>query len=506
MAASARRSFDTDNITLRTIFARGAQNRPIQSTMALTADGNGGTRWIHPSSLGAYSLNYISTDTTRIQWDLSQNNVFYLNGGQGAGIQSTANRYQAVVYAKAYQAFKDRNSGTGMTVLDSTGSLLCSTLNTSTTSWQVYTTFDSTTQTMYLNTNPIKFLATNVENSNQVATYSNAQSVQMDNIYSTIQFMGVGDIKLTTITTPKRGIFIGLSTMTSAGFLDISGQVAALRAFSTNVPYNYRSTLSLGPTNSLAGYTGPLSLSTPYIAKFTNVFTVLQNPDNAVTRGNESITILSTIGYPYTTCGERGGIIPSITSNGYPVSSGTYTDLLGVNYNIALWENINIPASLYGGDAYISSLLVRFDSFSSIINRNADASIQINYTPNFLFPPTSTITGASCLTPFSTFVTCRDIPIPGISVENRVYPCQQPPFSNFIALNLNITVPKSVITENYMSSYNICHYLPSSIGGFSNTTNLPGGDYTLTRSGFISKYIQSLDPTNNTANISIIGQ
>ena len=75
-----------------------------------------------------------------------------------------------------------------------------------------------------------------------------------------------------------------------------------------------------------------------------------------------------------------------------------------------------------------------------------------------------------------------------------------------IALNLNITVPKSVITENYMSSYNICHYLPSSIGGFSNTTNLPGGDYTLTRSGFISKYIQSLDPTNNTANISIIGQ
>jgi hypothetical protein len=429
-----------------------------------------------------------------------------LNGGQGAGIQSTANRYQALVYAKAYQAFNDRNSGTGMTVLDSTGSLLCSTLNTSTTSWQVYTTFDSTTQTMYLNTNPIKFLATNVVNSNQVATYSNAQSVQIDNVYSTIQFMGVGDIKLTTITTPKRGIFIGLSTMTSAGFLDISGQVAALRAFSTNVPYNYRSTLSLGPTNSLAGYTGPLSLSTPYIAKFTNVFTVLQNPANAAIRGNESITVLSTIGYPYTTCGDRGGIIPSITSNGYAISSGTYTDLSGVNYNIALWENINIPASLYGGDAYISSLLVRFDSFSTIINRNADASIQINYTPNFLFPPTSTITGASCLTPFSTFVTCRDIPIPGISVENRVYPCQQPPFSNFIALNLNITVPKSVITENYMSSYNICHYLPSSIGGFSNTTNLDGGDYTIVRSGFISKYIQSLDPANNTANISIIGQ
>ena len=100
MAASARRSFDTDNITLRTIFARGAQNRPIQSTMALTADGNGGTRWIHPSSLGAYSLNYISTDTTRIQWDLSQNNVFYLNGGQGAGIQSTANCYQHTRHSK----------------------------------------------------------------------------------------------------------------------------------------------------------------------------------------------------------------------------------------------------------------------------------------------------------------------------------------------------------------------------------------------------------------------
>ena len=89
MSASARRTIDTDNITLRTVYARGSNNTNIQSTLALTADGRGGTRWVHPSSLGAYTLNYVSTDVSVIQWDLSLNNVFYLTGGQGIGIQSS---------------------------------------------------------------------------------------------------------------------------------------------------------------------------------------------------------------------------------------------------------------------------------------------------------------------------------------------------------------------------------------------------------------------------------
>ncbi len=148
MSASARRTLDTDNITLRTVFARAPNNSYIQSTLALTADGRGGTRWTHPSSLGTYTLNYISTNAGLIQWDLSLNNIFYLTGGQGAGVASTLNPYEAQIYGKAYQALYDNNIGSEMTVNDSIFRLY-STIYLSTTTQQFYTTINREFQTLH---------------------------------------------------------------------------------------------------------------------------------------------------------------------------------------------------------------------------------------------------------------------------------------------------------------------------------------------------------------------
>jgi hypothetical protein len=47
-SASARRTIDSDNITLRTVFARGTSNTVIPSSFVLTADGRGGTYWSTP--------------------------------------------------------------------------------------------------------------------------------------------------------------------------------------------------------------------------------------------------------------------------------------------------------------------------------------------------------------------------------------------------------------------------------------------------------------------------
>lgn len=48
VSASARRTLDSDNITLRTVFARGTSNTVIPSSFVLTADGRGGTHWSTP--------------------------------------------------------------------------------------------------------------------------------------------------------------------------------------------------------------------------------------------------------------------------------------------------------------------------------------------------------------------------------------------------------------------------------------------------------------------------
>ncbi len=51
--SSKRRSYDTDEITLRKIFAKSAtDNRAIGALRVLTADGTGGTYWAVPSTLG----------------------------------------------------------------------------------------------------------------------------------------------------------------------------------------------------------------------------------------------------------------------------------------------------------------------------------------------------------------------------------------------------------------------------------------------------------------------
>jgi hypothetical protein len=48
--ASSRRTYDTDFITLRTVYAQNSNNVKIPALYALVADGSGGTRWSIPSS------------------------------------------------------------------------------------------------------------------------------------------------------------------------------------------------------------------------------------------------------------------------------------------------------------------------------------------------------------------------------------------------------------------------------------------------------------------------
>jgi hypothetical protein len=60
--ASSRRTYDTDVITLRTVFAKNPGNSNVPALRVLTADGQGGTYWAVPSSLGVYpSFNQIIT-------------------------------------------------------------------------------------------------------------------------------------------------------------------------------------------------------------------------------------------------------------------------------------------------------------------------------------------------------------------------------------------------------------------------------------------------------------
>ena len=101
--ASSRRTFDTDSITLRTVYAKNGSNTNIPALRALTADGSGGTYWRIPSSFGITpSFNQIITDAGTFTADLSYNR-FRLTSGEGIGMTTgPAGSNQTYLYAKAF--------------------------------------------------------------------------------------------------------------------------------------------------------------------------------------------------------------------------------------------------------------------------------------------------------------------------------------------------------------------------------------------------------------------
>ena len=101
--ASSRRTFDTDSITLRTVYAKNGNNTNIPALRALTADGSGGTYWRIPSSFGTTpSFNQIITDAGTFTADLSYN-IFRFTSGEGIGMSAgPVGSNQTYLYSKAF--------------------------------------------------------------------------------------------------------------------------------------------------------------------------------------------------------------------------------------------------------------------------------------------------------------------------------------------------------------------------------------------------------------------
>jgi hypothetical protein len=425
--------------------------------------------------------------------------VFYLNGGQGIGIQSSpTNTHQSIVYAKAYQAFRDVNSGTTMSATDAwTGgtkySTVYSTVNISTSSWQIYASICSPQQTLYLNTNPTKFLVnpgvSSVNTDFMYTTPNPYDEVNIDSVNSTIRFLGVRDIQLSSITTPQRAVFFSISTFTSEGYLSLSGEVSSLRSLSTTMPYHYRSSILLNSQNAFLKQNIQSYLSTPYTGVWLASFA--GGPTS-------TINLQSTLGFPYLPLGLRGSNILSTSNN--------------VTYNSVVYSNVNLTEinnSPYVLDSYLSTLTFNMSPFSTIINRNANTSITLSYTPSFLLAPSVVSGGSNNFNlGFSTFLTCGGAEIvPGTSVEDMFYAPNQSPASNALYGRLLIDIPTSYVKTHYLSNYSVYHRFPNAVACYSNASSntWPPTSYTLLRPGLSTNEMTVLTSKQNSAYITIIG-
>ena len=207
--ASSQASIDTNVITLRRIKIRDSFNNNIPSSLILISDGNGNAYWSSISTiLPLSSFNAVKANDGRYLYaDLSLNTL----NVSTTGVQGLFTSY----------------------IDPSTNSLMLS----------------NATMGVQVNEGSVPYVT---------APYAIAPpaptNLNISTGYSTLKFIGVGDVKLSTFQA-QNTMFVTISTFTSAGYQALSGEVLHQKqymasTFSTN--HGYASFVSSLPISTSA--------------------------------------------------------------------------------------------------------------------------------------------------------------------------------------------------------------------------------------------------------------
>lgn len=238
MSSSSRRTYDTDTITLRTVFAKNPGNSNVPALRVLTADGTGGTYWAIPSSLGLNpSFNEIITSAATYTADLSYNKFRLLAGENIGMVNGSPGSNQTTLFAKAFSQF---DLSGGNTIKAFTGNQLDSSVLLAGENGIVLRA-DPGTNTLFISASDANNISvsTGIYGFNQVKVTAAASTITSslttwggDYLTATspsslLRFVGYNDIQLSTNVTTN-SVFFTISTFTSQGYLNISN--AALSA------------------------------------------------------------------------------------------------------------------------------------------------------------------------------------------------------------------------------------------------------------------------------------
>ncbi len=343
--SSKRRSYDTDEITLRKVFAKSVvDNTNIGAMKVLTADGAGGTYWTIPSTNGAWNpaFNRIVTNAGTFTADLSFN-TFTLSEGTGIGFTEGDGNNQLYIYGKSFSqvdvsgnnsiyAFENNALDPVLRFVGTGGLNIRSDPVTNTLSFDVQGNQISTSQFTFqrakvLNTSTI---------TGGVSSLTNFVVLNANDYSSILTFVGIGDIELSTNYTTNT-IFFGLDISTGT-VSSLVGQFATLSTTYTQLRDFSTATIQL---STVATSNFSTSVSTSYGINSNLSIVVFNLPFN-------QYTLLSQ--FNFTT---------GILQNGISTISTTYTPLpalfstsLGLANRISTFNIISTMSTVnvYGGN------------------------------------------------------------------------------------------------------------------------------------------------------------
>jgi len=398
--ASSGKSIDTDQITLRQISIRSATNGYIPQSYVLISDGAGAAYWNSVSSIVVNNYNTVrdSQGSTLSAVDIGPTLPFSTLGIQGL-LEIYVNNQNSTL------------------------------------------TFSNAAPNILVAQNTVPFVS-------RLAAQAvpNSENIVMSSSQSTLKFIGVGDIQLSTITD-LRAVFISISSFSAKGYSDLSGEARAWR------PYAY-STMS---TN--AGYASFVS-SLP--------FSTFYNIDEYN-------------GYGWDWSASLGSNIPMSTVEQYP--------------------------SYSTGDVYFSTVSFSMAPFLRYIHPNSTTKVFLEVNPSYFFQRMylGASTPMNLVKEFSTFLQYESRRVGRQIIDtNGSYIFSQMSnaySSNFYNTQVKLQMDTAILTNNaaidgdYGGYYTLYHRIPGAMASLVSDGYC--GYYLSARGGFSNDQIVNVD--NHTA-------
>lgn len=459
---SARKTYDTEILTVRQVNALNSNDSFLPANRILTTDGKGGTYWAVPSSLGAFgAFNEIRIDNLPYVADLSYNRLF-LSSGSGIGISMNSTLKRAILFSKCFTGF---DISGGNTLVGYSNGIVSPTLKM-VGQGSVRISGDPLTNTLFVSGTE-SLISTGIYGYSKVNVISNASTLttqaigNSNNTYlestspsTNLTVLGVNDILLATNTT-SNAFYISISTFTSKGYLDISGAAfgSVSSALSTVSTLFYDSPKLGNATSSLVAFTS--NISTGIRQQFNydqqNVLLNYTSLDRFKLFSSFTLTTLSNYATDQATINK--GLLSTVSFYS-TLRTNTFQDLNYGSYD---------SNTLDTGVSY-STVSFRLDSFSSMVQKNARVSVQVqpsllfanNATPARIFYVSTMIQAGNTLNMSTLFV--------------RPWMAVQAVNSNLWSDSLTIPLESAYLSSTYTSSYTFLHRFTTWNGGMTTST------------------------------------
>ena len=306
--STSRRTYDTDQINLRDIYAYGPNDAFISSGRYLAALGNGKAEWVIPSTIYANpSFNQVIANGTQLIADASYNTLT-LSTLDGLGITTDVPEKKVYFFNKAFTQFdisgaqsllgyKNNTVTPTVKFIGKSGINITTDPLTNTLTFQGIPTAISTGVYAY---NKINVISNSpVLNLNTKSTFLTATSPT-----SILGVIGLGDIILSTNTTSNT-FTIGISTFTSLEYQQIStlanSNVSTVSTLFYDRPQVGQATSSLldFTSNVSVGIYNRINYDATYFTNFYTPINLFQNLSTSTKNITDSkINFTSSFGFP----------------------------------------------------------------------------------------------------------------------------------------------------------------------------------------------------------------